>query len=123
MAGVLLLGAGEFWTRNAQAQASPDAKVLAQLKQAGSNLEKLHPIEFFLYFPSSEAAERAAAKVRDSGFAAIVKRAAKGSEFLVLATKTMVPTEAELINIRKEFGALTRVEKGEYDGWGTPIVN
>ena len=119
---VVLAGAATFWARSARGQGNPDAWVISQLKQAGSDLAKPHPIEFFLYVPSSEAADRVAAKVRGAGFNAKVDRAAKGSAWLVLATKAMVPVEAELAAIRKDFSALASAERGEYDGWGTPVV-
>lgn len=124
---IVLLGAvvlGVFlWPRVARAQQDPDAQVLVQLKKAGSDLSKPHPIEFFLYAPSKEAADRLASKVRVLHFDAKVEPAAQGSQWLVLATKSMVPTQADLVSIREQFTALATAEKGEYDGWGTPVVN
>ena len=123
---VLLLGAVVLglllWPRIVKAQQGPDAQVIAQLKKAGSDLSKPHPIEFFLYVPTREAADRLAAKVRESHFRAEVKPAAQGSEWLVLATKSLVPTVANLVEVRNQFTALAVAEKGEYDGWGTPVV-
>ncbi len=101
---------------------SPDGEVLAQLKKAGSNLSKPHPVEFFLYFPTSEAAERVGATLRADGFEIVVKPGAKGPDWLVQATRSMLPVEAELIALRQRFEALARREGGVYDGWGTPVV-
>ena len=123
VAVAVVANAGLFFGRNAQAQMSPDAQVIAQLKKAGSNVSKPHPIEFYLYFPTREAAERVAGKVRALGCG--IKRvdpAASGPGWLVLATKTMVPIEAELVKLRKEFEFLAKVEKGEYDGWETQVL-
>src|SRR5689334_7732191 len=123
---VVVLGAvvlGLFvWPRIANAQQDPDAQVLAQLRKAGSDLSKPHPIEFFLYAPSKEAAQKLELQVRALHFETKVQPAAQGSEWLVLATKSMVPKHADLVSIREKFTALTAVEKGEYDGWGTPVV-
>jgi hypothetical protein len=120
--GVALAAGIAMWTRGAHAQTGPDAAVIAQLKKAGSNLSKPHAIEFYLYFPVREAADRVAEKIRAAGFAAKVDRAAKGPDWIVLATKTMVPTETALASIRRDFDAWASAEKGQYDGWGTPVV-
>jgi hypothetical protein len=108
--------------RIARAQESLDAQVITQLRKAGSNLSKPHDVEFFLYVPTPEAAERLASKVRALQFGTKVDRAARGPDWLVLATKSMIPTESTLAEIRAQFTALAAAEKGEYDGWGTPIV-
>ncbi len=122
LCGVVALGSF-LWPRIARAQQDPDAQVLAQLKKAGSDLSKLHPIEFFLYASTKEAADRLAAKVKALHFETKVEPAAQGSRWLVLATKLMVPKHADLVLIREQFAALALAEKGEYDGWGTPVVN
>ena len=110
------------WPRIARAQQDPDAQVLAQLRKAGSDLSKPHPIEFFLYVPTQEAAERLASKLRTIKFETKVAASLQADRWLVSATKSMVPDEAELMAIRKVFTALATAEKGEYDGWGTPVV-
>lgn len=107
----------------AQGQTGPDAQVIAQLKKAGSNLSKAHRIEFYLYLPTRESADRAAARVRGLGCGVKrLDRAASGPGWLVLATKTMVPSESELVTLRKEFELLAKVEAGEYDGWEAEVV-
>ncbi|MEI9959779.1 MAG: ribonuclease E inhibitor RraB [Limisphaerales bacterium] len=68
-----------------------DESVLIQLKKAGSDLSKPHKIEFFLYFPTQTAAEQAAPQVRERGFEVEVRQAAKGTDWLCFATKTMIP--------------------------------
>ena len=110
------------WPRIARAQQDPDAQVLAQLRKAGSDLSKAHPIEFFLYAPNKEAAERLESQVRALHFETKVQPAAQGSQWLVLATKSMVPKQADLVLVREKLTALAAAEKGEYDGWGTPVV-
>jgi len=120
--GAVVLGLF-VWPRIANAQQDhPDAQVLAQLRKAGSDLSKPHPIEFFLYAPSKEAAQRLEAQVRALHFETKVQPAAQGSEWLVLATKSMVPRQADLVSVREKFTALAAAEKGQYDGWGTPVV-
>ena len=119
--GAVVLGL-LVWPRIAKAQQDPDAQVLAQLRKAGSDLYKPHPIEFFLYAPTKEAAERLEQKVRALHFETKVQPSAQGSAWLVLATKSMLPNQADLVLLREQFTALAAAEKGEYDGWGTPVV-
>lgn len=103
-------------------KSDPDEMVLAQLKQAGSDLAKPHEIEFFLYFPNQPAAEAAAAHLKEAGFHASARQGAKTNDWLCLVAATMVPQLPALQKIRRDFTNLARDLKGEYDGWGTPIV-
>ena len=100
----------------------PDEIVLAQLKQAGSDLAKPHQIEFFLYFPNQPAAEAAATHLKASGFQASARRGAGTNDWLCLAAATMVPQLPALQRIRRDFTNLAHAMNGQYDGWGTPIV-
>ena len=100
----------------------PDLSVLIQLQKAGSDLSQPHPIEFFLYFPTQQAAEQAADRVSSMGFHAEAQRAADDSAWLCLAKKEMVPEHAALQEITKTFTSLASELNGEYDGWGTPVV-
>ncbi len=106
----------------ASAELSPDGQVIQQLKKAGSNISKLHDIEFFFYFPTLEAAEKIATALKSEGFTAKAQPAAKGNDFVVLATKSMIPSDTELTALRQKFNAMSASEKGEYDGWGSPVV-
>jgi regulator of RNase E activity RraB len=117
IAGVLIysrLGASD--------ELSTDGQVIQQLKKAGSNISKPHDIEFFFYFPTLEAAERIATELKSEGFTAKAELAAKGNEFVVLATKSMIPSDVELTALRQKFNAMSASEKGDYDGWGSPVV-
>ena len=115
IAGLLLL-------RPVKAQTSQDSLVIAQLKKAGSNLSKPHEIEFFFYFHTKEAAEHVSEKLNALGFSAKAEPAAKGSDWLVLAKKSLVPTESALVELRSKFDAIAAEDNGVYDGWGTPVV-
>src|SRR6185503_9166522 len=46
-----------------------DGQVLKQLVAAGSNLSKLHGVEFFLYFPDEERASKAFRELTAEGYA------------------------------------------------------
>jgi hypothetical protein len=108
--------------RGAGGRKSGDALVLAQLVTAGSDLSKPHSIEFFLYFPTDEAAQKAAEEIRRKGFGTKVERAAQGPNWLCLATKAMVPDLGAIEGIRVDFDRIAQSFAGKYDGWGTPVV-
>lgn len=100
----------------------PDTQVIAQLRQAGSDLRKPHPIEFFFYTPTAAAADRLAQQLRSEGFAVQAQPAATGSDWSVQATKSLIPDAADMTSRRKRFEAMASAEQGSYDGWGTPVV-
>lgn len=102
--------------------AGPDAAVVRQLEQAGSDITATHEIEFFLYFPSVDAAERGAAALANRGFSTEVRQGADGNATLCLAKKRMVPDVDELTRLRVELGEIAANLGGEYDGWGAPVV-
>jgi regulator of RNase E activity RraB len=101
----------------------PDQLVIEQLRKAGSDVSKPHKIEFFLYFPTKSSATEVASTIRKLWFGVDVAPAAQGTQWLCSATKTMIPELPALQKIRREFTALADTKGGEYDGWGTGIVN
>ncbi|WP_250656284.1 ribonuclease E inhibitor RraB [Alkalimarinus coralli] len=101
---------------------SPDGQVIAQLKLAGSNLSKEHPIEFFIYAPTKESANEIAGTIAAQGFKGSVEKAASKNSWLVYSVKNIVPTEDRMRKIRASLNAVASSVGGEYDGWGTPIV-
>ena len=100
-----------------------DERMLFHLKNQGSDLSKPHEIEFFLYLPSQFAAEEVALHIRGCGFAVEVKEPSDGMGWLCFATKTMIPKLSDLHEIRRDFNSLTASWGGDYDGWGTPVVD
>lgn len=106
----------------ALAQQNPDVEVLAQLRKAGSDLRKPHEMEFVFTFPAQAGAVRVVSKLTVLGYAAESKQLQKGGEWLVIANRTMVPGEAELVGVRKQLSEMARAERGEYQGWGTRPV-
>ena len=109
------------WACEASSQPS-DADVLDQLRKAGSNLQKKHPIEFFFYFPAQAAAQSACSLLESQGYQVIVRPSASTSEFLCKADKPLLPSLEALSELRSQFEALASEMGGEYDGWGTPVV-
>lgn len=122
VAAALFIGVVIAWLRAFRRRTGPDAFVIAQLERAGSNLGRDHAVEFFLYFPTRDAADRAAAKVAALGMEAKVDQSAGPMPWLVFATRLMVPREQEMVRLRASLEAIAAEEKGDYDGWGSPVV-
>lgn len=104
------------------AATSLDGKVIAQLRRAGSDLSQPHDIDFFLYFPTEQAARAAALALDGRGFAVETGKAAQGPKWLMQLTRRMHPVERDLVALRRELDALAARHGGEYDGWGSPVV-
>lgn len=122
IAAAIFIWVAYLWMRAFRRRGGPDAFVIAQLERAGLNLARAHDIEFFLYFPTQEAAERASVKVAALGMVVKVDRAATGEQWLVFATRNMVPAEKEMARLRRAMEAIAAAEQGEYDGWGAPVT-
>ena len=99
----------------------PDEAVLIQLRKAGSDLSKLHTIDFYLYFPTQSAAEQAAAQMRQTGYTVEVKRAAKGNDWVCLGTKKVIPELSTMQGITRDLSALAASLQGDYDGWEAKV--
>jgi len=94
---------------------------LDQLKQAGDDLSKPHKLEFILSFPAKAAAEQAVPKLKSAGFDAEVKP--DEDHWRCVATKTMVPSLAELQRIHGDMDQIAGSLGGWYQGWGTGAEN
>ncbi len=106
-------------------QTAPDEvqMILDQLRAAGSDLSRPHPMEFYLFFPTEELAHRVAERIADNGFRVEVKKTPQGRPaWMCYVTKSMVPRHAEIAAIGKRFSAIAQEFGGEYDGWETEVV-
>jgi hypothetical protein len=103
-----------------------DVLVLEQMVKSCADLTKAYQLEYFFYFPSRVAAERAAADVQCDGFTTEIHREplpwwnrlfAK-PRWTLLAIKVMVPAREEIFRLTDTFNAIGQQYGGEYDGWG-----
>ena len=101
----------------------PDSRVLEKLEEFGSAFSKEHEFEFFLYFPSKDIAVTVKQQLLDKGFEVEVLPPLHRSSWLVLAMLKMRPTHIGLVKLRKYFTKLAQTYNGNYDGWGTPVMN
>jgi hypothetical protein len=96
---------------------SPDGVLLARLAEAGSNLSKLHSVEFLLLFTSQKAAERASNKLVELAFATKTEPGKSETEWVVHGTKRMYPVESDLRGLRDKLTLIATEEDGVYFGW------
>lgn len=98
-----------------------DSEALKQLRAAGSDVAKPHRVEFYVYAPSEEAAEAAAAAVRLVGYTARVSAGEEDANWLCVASRTMLPTIAEITVARNLFKGVAQKYQGAYGGWSAAI--
>ena len=98
-------------------------EVLEQLRENGSDTSKPHNFEYFLYLPKQMYAEKAAAKIRESGFMVPdPTESASGGGWLCVARKTIIPDTADIGDHARFFGQIATALGGEFDGWEAEIV-
>jgi len=98
-----------------------DRVVLQQLREAGSDLSKPHQIEFYLYFPTEEAAGKAAEKLEAEGFDGEMRRAPDLTRWMCLVYQQMVPELSKIAALKRRLAKLAQEFGGDYDGWETNI--
>ena len=96
--------------------------VIAQLRSSHSDTSKPHTFDFYLYLPNEQVANTAAERIRKSGYTVKVRPAAKGSEWLCLASREFTPDKAPWAEVQTLFSTLATELKGEFDGWESNIV-
>jgi hypothetical protein len=94
-----------------------DTQSLEQLARSGSDLAKLHQIDFTLRFPSQFTAERAALELLGFAFVAKIGPGKTAEERVIVATKKMYPVETDLAGLREKLNAIAAAGRGTYEGW------
>lgn len=103
-------------------QLAPDGVLLDKLAKSGSDLSKLHRVDFHLHFPTQEAAESAASQLTELAFTTEIEGSDSGEEWKVLASKRMFPVERDLMGLRDKLNAIAEAEHGKYDGWQARVA-
>jgi hypothetical protein len=103
-------------------QPTLDELTRQNLEAFGSNLEAKHQIVNYLYFPQQKAARRAARALEGHHYAVQVGKAADGTEWLLLATIGIIPSIANLAEIRRHLETVAAQYGGDYDGWEAPVT-
>jgi hypothetical protein len=99
-----------------------DQEALDSLREAGSDLSKAHPFDFYLYHNHKSGAQQICAELNQAGFQGSVQEGAIEGEWLCLARLNLVPSIEKLSELDQLFEELIRTYGGEYDGWETIVV-
>lgn len=105
----------------APAERSPDGKLIDQLSRSGSDLTKLHQIDFALRFPTQQAAERAELQLIGFAFTTRMEPGKTAEERVIRATKVMYPLESDLQGLREKLDAIAAQMRGTYEGWKAKV--
>jgi regulator of RNase E activity RraB len=101
-----------------------DARLIDQLRKAGSDPFKPHDVDFFLAFPNSEAAEQVATWMRGEGFDTDVLDKPENGDlrFSLHAHKSMQLTVPDMQALSRRLTETATGKGGRYDGWSAKQV-
>jgi hypothetical protein len=107
-----------------------DLAVLSRLEDIGSDISKPHNLDFFLYFPSEELAKSAAGEIENGGYVVRVspveppwwRRLFSKTAWSICTSKSMIPAREAILETSDWFHGIALRFDGEYDGWGTELV-
>jgi histidinol-phosphate/aromatic aminotransferase/cobyric acid decarboxylase-like protein len=101
-----------------------DARLIDQLRKRGSDPFKPHDVDFFLAFPSQDAAEDLAKQLRSEGFDADVVDEPESGElrWSLHAHKSMQLTVPDMQDLSRRLSEAATAKGGRYDGWSAKQV-
>ncbi len=101
-----------------------DARLIDQLRKRGSDPFKPHDLDFFLAFPSSDAAEQLATQLRGEGFDAEVKDTPHNGDlrYVLHLHKSMKLTVPDMQDLSRRLTDAATARGGRYDGWSAKQV-
>lgn len=99
-----------------------DQAALQSLQEAGSDLTKPHPFDFYLYHSEQSGALNVCDQLQNEGFKTTLREGANSGEWLCLASKTFIPSLENLAEIQSHLSDLAGQYGGEYDGWEAMVV-
>jgi hypothetical protein len=103
-------------------QSDADQAALDSLRDAGSDLNKVHPFDFYLYHPDQAGAAQLCSHLQADGFQVTVREGALEGEWLCLASLSFIPSIEKLSELRGKLEGLIEQFGGEYDGWETLVI-
>ncbi len=103
-------------------QGGTDAEGIDRLAKAGSDLTRIHAIEFLFYFPARASADEASARLQADGYQVSIEGGTAGTRCVLRATRSMVPLLSELQVLRFTLNELAAREGGLYDNWRAEVV-
>ena len=101
-----------------------DARLIDQLRKRGSDPFKPHDLDFFLAFPTREAADEVAAQMTTEGFKTDVIDTPESGElrFSLHAQKTLHLTVPDMQDLSRRLTDMAIAKGGRYDGWSAKQV-
>jgi hypothetical protein len=106
-----------------QGNDDPDALVLLQMVQIGSDLQKPHSPEFAFEAETEPSARALAKELAELDYLVeIYPPDQDSSAYQVIAHRSMVLELAPLMKLTRQFEALAVRHGAIYDGWGAEIV-
>ena len=101
-----------------------DERLIDQLRKRGSDPFKPHDVDFFLAFPTVEAAEELAKQLRTEGFDADVVDEPESGElrYSLHLHKSMQLTVPDMKELSRRLTEAATERKGRYDGWSAKQV-
>ena len=105
-----------------------DARLIDQLRKRGSDPFKPHDLDFFLAFPTREAADSVAAQMTTEGFKTDVVDTPESGElrYSLHAQKSLHLTVPDMQELSRRLTDMAIAKGGRYDGWSAkqvPIVD
>ena len=111
-----------LFRKRGPAKSGADAQGIDRLKNAGSDLTRVHAIEFLFYFHSRASADEASRRLHADGYKVSIEGGAGGTRCILRATRSMVPHLSELQVLRSKLDELAEREGGLYDSWKAEAV-
>jgi hypothetical protein len=87
------------------------------LREAGFDLSKPQPLEFYVMFPTQAKAQNVATALASRGFEA--QAYPEQGAFVLIAGQDVLVTEERLDAIEADIVTLADANGGRYDGWDT----
>jgi len=101
-----------------------DARLIDQLRKRGSDPFKPHDLDFFLAFPTREAADEMAAQMTTEGFKTDVIDTPESGElrYSLHAQKSLHLTVPDMQELSRRLTDMATAKGGRYDGWSAKQV-
>lgn len=98
-----------------------DLKLIRNIARWGGDLDKEHPVEFFMYFPSEHDAVQAEVDMMNLQFFTKVTQNGNEPNWELYAMKSMKVTTERISGMNRWLEQLAGKHRGKYDGWGTVL--
>ena len=101
-----------------------DARLIDQLRKRGSDPFKPHDLDFFLAFPTREAADAVAAQMTTEGFKTDIIDTPESGElrYSLHAQKSLHLTVPDMQDLSRRLTDMAIAKGGRYDGWSAKQV-